>query len=189
VSGMAEDTDTEADGDPARGVTDPRDRYDELLSVETRERLSLREFARVAVSEVATVGWLVVGWVLDEAGRMLLTDQPCAESWLSPGGALEPGGSLVETRIREVREETGVECTPVRPRAVVAFTFEDDETGETGGWNVVHYEARAETTALDDDPGLDDEEIEAVDWFGSLPPLLAPHVSLRAYRRCAASDA
>ncbi|MBN1093772.1 NUDIX domain-containing protein [Blastococcus sp. TML/M2B] len=57
--------------------------------------------------------------VLDEAGRLLLIRRGHAPSegmWSVPGGRVEPGESLTEAVVREVREETGL---AVRPGAVV----------------------------------------------------------------------
>ncbi|HMO56415.1 MAG TPA: NUDIX domain-containing protein [Roseiflexaceae bacterium] len=50
----------------------------------------------------------VVVAVID-ADRVLLTRREDFEIWCLPGGAIEPGESLVEAARREVREETGFE--------------------------------------------------------------------------------
>lgn len=57
--------------------------------------------------------------VVDAAGRLLLIRRghaPSAGLWSVPGGHVEPGESLAEAVVREVREETGLD---VRPGAVV----------------------------------------------------------------------
>jgi len=48
--------------------------------------------------------------VLDDAGRILLHKRTDNGYWSIPGGAMEPGESIAETIVREVREETGVEA-------------------------------------------------------------------------------
>lgn len=49
--------------------------------------------------------------VTDDDGRLLLIRLPDApDRWTHPGGAHEPGESLVAAAEREVREETGVTC-------------------------------------------------------------------------------
>lgn len=57
--------------------------------------------------------------VVDAAGRLLLVQRghaPSAGLWSVPGGRVEPGETLLEAVVREVREETGL---TVRPGAVV----------------------------------------------------------------------
>jgi len=53
---------------------DPREHYDELLEPESRKRLAPAAFEAATESEVATVGWLVPGFVFDD--RVLLIEQP-----------------------------------------------------------------------------------------------------------------
>lgn len=166
-------------------VTDPRERVDDLLVTESSEELPASEFAEAAASEAATAGWVVVALAFDPDGRVLLVDQPWADGWLAPGGALKPGESLDEAVVREVREETGIEVEPVAPRAVDDFSFVDEATGETAGWTLVVYEADARTTAIDDDLGLDGEEIRDARWFDGLPEnVFNPDLFERVYERC-----
>lgn len=47
-------------------------------------------------------------WVVDDAGRVLLVREVGRDGWHEPGGHHEPGETLVETALREVREETGL---------------------------------------------------------------------------------
>lgn len=57
--------------------------------------------------------------VLDGAGRLLLIRRGHAPSiglWSVPGGRVEPGETLADAVVREVREETGL---AVRPDSVV----------------------------------------------------------------------
>lgn len=62
-------------------------------------------------------------------GKVLL--QQRARSWPGlafPGGHLEPGESLVECAAREVKEETGLTVSNLRPCGVVHWF--NDQTGE-----------------------------------------------------------
>lgn len=165
-------------------VTDPRERYD-LLETQSREALSPGEFAEAADSEAARAGWVVLGFAFDDAGRVLMIDQPWADGWLLPGGARKPGEDLAETMVRELREETGVGVSPVAPRAVDEFTFVNERTGDTAGWTLVVFEATAESAQIDRDPSVDDEEIEDVRWFDGLPDeVFNPDLMRPAYERC-----
>jgi len=67
---------------------------------------------------------LVTGGALirDSKGRILLQKRSDYGDWGLPGGAMEPGESIEETMIREVREETGI--------SVEAYDFLSVYTGE-----------------------------------------------------------
>jgi len=54
--------------------------------------------------------WLpgVSGVVLDDAGRVLLTQRSDTGGWALPSGIPEPGEQLAAALVREVAEETGV---------------------------------------------------------------------------------
>lgn len=56
---------------------------------------------------------IVTGGALikDSNGRILLQKRSDYGDWGLPGGAMEPGESIEETMIREVREETGISIT------------------------------------------------------------------------------
>ncbi len=61
--------------------------------------------------------------VLDGAGRILLFRTVHWERpefgvwWELPGGGIEPGETVTETAIRELREETGIDVTPAEVSA------------------------------------------------------------------------
>lgn len=54
----------------------------------------------------------VSGAVTDGDGRLLAIQREDNGHWEPPGGLVDPGESLVETLIREVREETGLSVVP-----------------------------------------------------------------------------
>ena len=163
----------------------PQEEYDDLLVTHSREVLESDEFREAADSEAATAGWVVLGFVFDERGRILLIDQSWADGWLVPGGARKPGESLSEAVAREVREETGVTISPVRPHAVDEFTFVNEQSEETSGWTTVCFEAVADTAEIKSDLGLEGEEITDADWFESLPDnVFHPELTEAVYQRC-----
>jgi 8-oxo-dGTP diphosphatase len=53
--------------------------------------------------------------ILDGAGRLLLAETSAAgETWLLPGGGIDPGEGPLRALHREVREETGWSVMPLR---------------------------------------------------------------------------
>jgi len=71
--------------------------------------------AGAAVVE-ATVIHVVAGVLLDAEGRVLLAQRPAGKHlegmWEFPGGKCEPGESLQQALVRELREELGIEAEP-----------------------------------------------------------------------------
>ena len=67
--------------------------------------------------------------VTDDQARILLIRRRDNDLWALPGGGMELGESIVETAVREVKEETGlnIEVTGLigvytNPRHVIAYT-------------------------------------------------------------------
>jgi ADP-ribose pyrophosphatase YjhB (NUDIX family) len=48
--------------------------------------------------------------ITDEHGRLLLIRRTDNGHWAIPGGGMEPGESVRQAAVREVREETGIDC-------------------------------------------------------------------------------
>mgnify|MGYP006277361421 CR=1 FL=1 len=121
--------------------------------------------------------------VTDDEGRVLLIRHPRdAEQWVLPGGGHEPGETFSETAVREVWEETGVECElsgvwqakrrrfvhredPERRGYLLSVFFTADYVGGDAG----RYPER-----WDDDA---DEEILEVAWFEDPPENAAGFVT------------
>ena len=51
--------------------------------------------------------------VTDEQGRVLLGKRTDNTLWTIPGGTMKPGETIVETVVREVKEETGIDVEVV----------------------------------------------------------------------------
>lgn len=70
----------------------------------------------------------VVAIVRDGEGRILMIHKTDNDRWALPGGGHEPGESIAETVVREVKEETGYDVevetltgTYTNPRHVMAY--------------------------------------------------------------------
>lgn len=106
-----------------------------------------------------------VGALVERDGELLLVGQD--GRWMLPGGAVERGETHTEALVRELDEETGLAVEPGPLRAVVENRYV--RMGETVGFHFAVYEATADSRVLTDDPGRNDEEIDALGWFRSLP--------------------
>jgi 8-oxo-dGTP pyrophosphatase MutT (NUDIX family) len=51
--------------------------------------------------------------ITDEEGRLLLAKRTDSSFWTIPGGTMEPGETIAETAVREVKEETGIDVEVV----------------------------------------------------------------------------
>ena len=70
-----------------------------------------------------------VACIVDHEGRLLLEHRVDNDLWALPGGTHDFGESIVETVVREVREETGLDIevtglvgTYTDPKHVIAYT-------------------------------------------------------------------
>jgi 8-oxo-dGTP pyrophosphatase MutT (NUDIX family) len=61
--------------------------------------------------------------VLDSEGRILLVKHSYVSGWHLPGGGVEPGETLIDALIRELREEANVE--PTAPPILHGMFFND----------------------------------------------------------------
>jgi 8-oxo-dGTP pyrophosphatase MutT (NUDIX family) len=48
--------------------------------------------------------------VVNDDGALLVIHRTDNDNWALPGGALDLGESLITTAVREVKEETGIDC-------------------------------------------------------------------------------
>ena len=71
--------------------------------------------------------------VINERGEILVIHRTDNDNWALPGGAQDLGESLVDTAVRETKEETGVDCEVTGligiytdPRHVIHYTSNDE---------------------------------------------------------------
>ena len=117
------------------GFTESRyeqERFEELLKVAADMRVAAGSAfdADALVDEwMKTSGLGVAGYVTpkvavgavvgDDEGRMLLVQRADSGVWLYPTGWADVGYSPAEVVVKEVLEETGIECEPLRLIAVL----------------------------------------------------------------------
>jgi ADP-ribose pyrophosphatase YjhB (NUDIX family) len=93
--------------------------------------------------------------VILDGDRVLLVRHTYGRlNWEIPGGASEPGESVIETAIREVREETGVEAKPER---LTGFYYDPEQDA--------HHVVFRCRTAGDAEPAPSSDEISDVEFW------------------------
>jgi 8-oxo-dGTP pyrophosphatase MutT (NUDIX family) len=153
---------------PALGLTPSFERLaarDGVQVRETERELDAPAFERAEARVENGLGWGVGAVAWDDDGRLLLVKED--GRWLTPGGEVEAGESHEAALVREVREETGIQVSVETLAAVNAVTLRHD--GATTAFAFAHYLAQPASTTLADDPGLPDEDIEAVEWHETVP--------------------
>jgi ADP-ribose pyrophosphatase YjhB (NUDIX family) len=109
-----------------------RERFEEVLAVAADIRVAAdfdHDAGDVVESWLAQVGEGVAGYVTpkvavaavvgNEQGQLLLVQRADSGVWLYPTGWADVGYSASEVVVKEVREETGIECEPIRLLAVL----------------------------------------------------------------------
>ena len=109
----------------------------------------------------------------DGLGRILLQLRSDFRVWGLPAGSAEPGESLEQAIIREVREETGLELSRVQP-----YGFANDPAYETrtypNGDRCQFFSMLFHAASHQGEPRICDGESLALDWFlpSALPEML-----------------
>jgi len=102
-----------------------------------------------------------VGTIITKGERVLLLRRKYvhgAGSWSTPGGHLEFGESPEECAIREAKEETGVDITDVKFRAITNDVFEENGKHYVTIWMEGRY--------LSGEPAINAPyEMAEVGWF------------------------
>jgi 8-oxo-dGTP pyrophosphatase MutT (NUDIX family) len=97
-----------------------------------------------------------------ESGLEVLVCGRTADNlWALPKGTPEPGETMEQTALREVREETGVEVEKEATIGDIRYWFSRPSEGVRYYKTVRHYLMRA----IGGDPALHDQEFDDVRWF------------------------
>jgi ADP-ribose pyrophosphatase YjhB (NUDIX family) len=157
--------------------------YDSTVEEESVE---LEPEAFDEFAEHAAEGYIGGGyaWVVREEPPPLSDSMPAVEEayprvllvlgrddggWGPPGGGREGDEEYEEATVREVREETGVECTLLDCRRIRRTTFERADTGEEAAETAhtlsVFFVARATGGSID----VQESELNGAAWFRDLP--------------------
>lgn len=124
-------------------------------------------FETVASRIDGGLDWGVGAVVTDDQDRVLLIREH--DRWQTPGGEVEPGETHAQALRREVEEETGLLVDPGDLVAVTENRYVCDDRPERA-FAFAHYGASlASDPTVTETPGLDDEEIHAVEWMRELP--------------------
>ena len=127
--------------------------------------------------QLAEDGWIgdAGAWVTDEQDRVLLIQHRDGPTeWGTPGGGHEPGETMEETARREVREETGVECSITgvywaRRKTIVNEADPDERLYML----TVGFEAAYEGGDIE----IGDDDILDAQWFSEPPADVADFLS------------
>ncbi|HEY4685529.1 MAG TPA: NUDIX hydrolase [Dehalococcoidia bacterium] len=99
--------------------------------------------------------------------QVLLCGRGADRLWALPKGTPEPGESLEQAAVREVREETGVEVEVAGLVGEIRYWFSRPQEGVRYNKTVRHYLLRP----IGGDPSLHDHEFDEVRWV-SVPEAL-----------------
>lgn len=103
------------------------------------------------------------GIIIDERSdsrRVLLVHRPRYDDWSFPKGKLDPGETIEEAALREVREETGLKCRIIRKLAVGRYLYRTRNKGRLKP-KTVHYFLMERLNRRIKVPG---DEVDLAEW-------------------------
>ena len=152
-------------------------REQQTLTLSEEKFKSLRSWA------IEGTGLTASARINDSDGRILFVQNSWTDGWFVPGGAVEPNETPQEAAQREIHEETGLNATIEEPLVVLEQTY----TSETVGYDrfsalFIVYSALADGEIPPvSQLGKTDDEIEAAQWFETIPEDLHDGDLLRPY--------
>jgi len=152
-------------------------REQQTLNLPEEKLESLRSWA------IKGTGLTASARVNDSDGRIALIQNSWADGWFVPGGAVEPNETPEEAAQREVHEEIGLNATVEEPLVVLEQTYMSEKDGsDRFSALFVVYSASADGEIPPvSQLGKTDDEIEAAQWFETIPDDLHDDNLLRPY--------
>jgi 8-oxo-dGTP diphosphatase len=96
-----------------------------------------------------------------DSPKVLVVHRPKYDDWSFPKGKAEPGETIEETALREVREETGLECRIIREAAVSRYRYRQRDGNSVP--KVVHYFLMAPVNRKV--PSVPGVEVDSAEWI------------------------
>lgn len=115
--------------------------------------------AKLRTERVVSAGGVVWRRVADQI-EVLLCGRPAERLWALPKGTPEPGETIEQAALREVREETGVTVETDGVVGDIKYWFSRPQDGVRYSKTVHHFLMRP----TGGDPGLHDHEFDEVRW-------------------------
>ena len=87
--------------------------------------------------EIIAAGGVVIDTKSADSPLVLLVHRPKYDDWSFPKGKLDAGETIQQAAIREVKEETGIECQIIQNLSPVRYSYQN--RGGRDRPKVVHY--------------------------------------------------
>ncbi|MCI0485078.1 MAG: NUDIX hydrolase [Blastocatellia bacterium] len=109
--------------------------------------------------EKLAAGGVVIDESDDGALRVLVVHRPRYDDWSFPKGGVDQGETLEQAALREVREETGLECRIIRKLSSVSYSY---PTRKGDRPKVVHYFLMEPSGRTFD---IEGDEVDRAEWL------------------------